>query len=257
MHIPFKVASCQLREIREDRSQAAEVIADYSNKAEAAGARLVCFPECYAQGYLLDPAVAWRQAMSIGSTEFHKWLQPFRNIKPMLVVGMIEQEAGSLFNTAAVIKGGVLVGRYRKQNLLSREKLFHAGSESPVFRADNFTFGIAICFDTQFPGTIAALRNQGAELIVCPANNMMGRDNAEKWKIRHNEMRGERCRETGLWLVSSDVTGTMGDCVGLGPTCVLDPDGHVIAQVPLGQEGIVTVEIPRWQTEQGQSRSQP
>lgn len=97
----------------------------------------------------------------------------------MLVVGMIEKEAGSLFNTAAVIEGGVLVGKYRKQNLLSREKHFHAGSESPVFRAGDLTFGIAICYDTQFLSTIAALRDQGAKLIVCPANNLTRRDNAE------------------------------------------------------------------------------
>ena len=245
MLIPFKVATCQVHEIRGDPSQTAEIIVDFSRKAEVADARLICFPECYAQGYLLDPGEAWQQAMAFGSTEFHSWLQHFRNVKPMLVVGMIETEAGSLFNTAAVIEGGVLVGKYRKQNLLSGEKLFHAGSESPVFRADDFTFGIAICYDTQFSGTIAALRNQGAELIVCPANNMMRRDIAEKWKNRHNEMRGERCRETGLWLVSSDVTGTRGDCVGLGPTCVLDPEGQVVAQVPLEQEGLITVDIPR------------
>ena len=245
MSIPFKVASCQLREIMGNLSQAADVIADYGTKAEVAGARLVCFPECFAQGYVLDTEVACRQALSFSSIEFHAWLQRFRKVKPMFVVGMIEKDAGMLFNTAAVIEGGVLVGKYRKRNLLSGEKLFHSGRESPVFRADDFTFGIAICYDTQFPGTIAELRNQGAELIVCPANNMLPRENAEKWKGQHNLMRGERCRETGLWLVSSDVTGTRGDCVGLGPTCVLDPEGRVVAQVPLEQEGFITVEIPR------------
>ena len=48
------------------------------------------------------------------------------------------------------------------------------GSPSFVFVAAGLTFGINICYDTAFPETAAPLARQGADLIVCPANNMMG-----------------------------------------------------------------------------------
>ena len=48
-----------------------------------------------------------------------------------------------------------------------------------------------------------------------------------------------------MWLVSADVTGVRNpDRIGLGPTCVMDPSGTVVAQVPLGSPGMVTAQIP-------------
>jgi predicted amidohydrolase len=52
-----------------------------------------------------------------------------------------------------------------------------------------------------------------------------------------------RVRETGLWLASADVCGDRGDRLGLGPTCVLDPTGRVVTQVPPGLEGLAVAEI--------------
>jgi 5-aminopentanamidase len=80
-------------------------------------------------------------------------------------------------------------------------------------------------------------------VIVCPANNMLRRANAEQWKQRHNEIRLQRVRETGLWLVSADVTGASEARIGYGPTAVLHPSGHVCAQVPLLTTGMVIADI--------------
>jgi hypothetical protein len=72
-----------------------------------------------------------------------------------------------------------------------------------------------------------------ASLIVYPANNMCRRKTAEALKDVHNSVRGERCRETGLWLVSADVTGERDGRISWGPTAVLNPAGEVAAQLPL------------------------
>ena len=101
-----------------------------------------------------------------------------------------------------------------------------------------------ICFDTNFPAAAAALRDSGAMLIVCPANNMMPADRAAIWKDRHNAIRGDRCRETGLWLSSADVTGTRDGRVAWGPTAVLDPTGEVAAQLPLDTSGLLLFDLP-------------
>ena len=76
------------------------------------------------------------------------------------------------------------------------------------------------------------------------SNNMMPRDKAEIFRERHNSVRGERCRETGLWLISSDVTGERDGRIAWGPTAVLNPEGQVVAQLPLEEPGLLVFDFP-------------
>ena len=162
----------------------------------------------------------------------------------MLVVGLIEADHSCLFNTAVVIWQGALVGRYRKQHLLAGEGIFQAGAGCPTFEVGGLRFGINICYDNNFLDTAQQVAAQGASLIVCPANNMMRRESATLFKDQHNATRGARCRETGLWLISSDVTGERDGRVAWGPTAVLDPTGAVVAQLPLEEPGMLVFDLP-------------
>lgn len=72
---------------------------------------------------------------------------------------------------------------------------------------------------------------------------MHRRKTAKALKNLHNSVRGERCRETGLWLVSADVTGERDGRISWGPTAVLDPAGEVVAQLPLEKAGLLVVDI--------------
>jgi predicted amidohydrolase len=161
-----------------------------------------------------------------------------------LVIGLIEAQDGRLFNTAVVVDSGVLVGCYRKTHLLGGEKLFDAGSDCPLFAAGGLRFGVNICYDTNFPEAARKVAASGAGLIVCPANNMLPRATAETFKDIHNAVRGERCRETGLWLISADVIGERDGRIGWGPTAVLNPAGEVVAQLPLESPGLLVFDIP-------------
>src|SRR6202000_486397 len=104
-----------------------------------------------------------------------------------------------------------VAGRYRKRHLLGGERCFRAGDAAPVFEVQGLRFGINICFDTNFADAAADVAQQGAALLLCPANNMMPLAIAAEWKDRHNAVRAERCRETGTWLRSADVPGGRGD----------------------------------------------
>jgi predicted amidohydrolase len=212
-------------------------MATYAGQAADEGACLVCFPECYLQGYLTDAHAARRHAIDLSAAAFAAVLRRLADAKPTLVFGLIEADGGLLFNTVVVVESGRLIGRYRKTHLLAGEGIFRPGAAYPVFNAAGLNFGINICSDTQMAEPAAAVARQGAKLICCPANNMMRREKAQQWKDRHNETRAQRARETGLWLISSDVTGERGDCVALGPTAVIDPSGCVVAQVPLREIG--------------------
>ncbi len=81
-------------------------------------------------------------------------------------------------------------------------------------------------------------------MLLVPAQNMMRREKALWWQHRHNEIRACRARETGMWLVSADVTGQRDNSrIGLGPTCAINPAGQVVTQVPTGTTGMIIAEI--------------
>jgi predicted amidohydrolase len=171
-------------------------------------------------------------------------LNRFPNTGPMIVMGLIELDEGRLFNTAIVVDHRAVIGRYRKVHLLGGERIFDAGSESPVFEVAGLRFGINIRHDTNFPEAARKVADLGASLIVCPANNMCRRKTAEALRNVHNSVRGERCRETGPWLVSADVTGVRDERISWGPTAVLNPAGEVVAQLPLEETGLLVFDIP-------------
>jgi predicted amidohydrolase len=241
----IRIAAAQTVEFREDITAALNYASDVAACAENQGAELLCFPEGFLQGYLTDETLARRNALDLGSPAFEAVLNRLPRTGPMVVMGMIEVDNGQLFNTAIVVHRRTLIGRYRKAHLLGGEKIFKAGNGCPIFGIAGLRFGINICYDTNFPEAARKIANLGASLIVCPANNMHRRMTAEKLKDMHNLARGERCRETGLWLVSADVTGERDGLISWGPTAVLNPAGEVVAQLPFEKTGLLVFDLPQ------------
>jgi predicted amidohydrolase len=239
-----RIASAQTPDFRDDVPAALDHLVAVAAEAEAAGAALVAFPEGYLQGYLLADADVRRVALDLASCAFDAVLARFPRTGPTIVVGLIERADGRFFNTAIVVRRGTLIGRYRKMHLLAAERAFTPGTEVPVFTADGLRFAIAICYDTNFPAAARRAAAAGAVLLVCCANNMMAPGQAETYRDVHNRVRADRCRETGLWLVSSDVAGARDGKVSLGPSAVLAPTGAVVAELPLGRPGLLCYDLP-------------
>ena len=240
-----RIAAAQTVEFREDVEEALNCVADVAARAKTEGASLLCFPECFLSGYLTDETPARRNALDLASPAFEAVLNRLPKTGPMIVMGLIEVEDARLFNTAIVVDHGVLIGRHRKVHLLSSEQIFSAGSDSQTFEIAGMRFGINICYETNFPEAAQKVADLGASLILCPANNMHRRKAAEALKNVHKSVRGERCRETGLWLVSADVTGDRDGRISWGPTAVLNPAGEIVAQLPLEKAGLLVFDIPR------------
>jgi predicted amidohydrolase len=240
-----RIAAAQTVEFREDIEAALNCVAVVAARAESEGASLLCFPEGFLQGYLTDEAPARRSALNLASPAFAAVLDRLPKTGPTIVMGLIEEEKGRLFNAAIVVDHGALIGRYRKVHLLIGEQIFNPGTDSYVFEiAGLLRFGINICYETNFPEATRKVADLGASLIVCPAKNMCRRKTAEALKDVHNFARGERCRETGLWLVSADVTGQRDGRISWRPTAVLNPAGDVVAQLPLEKTGLLVFDIP-------------
>jgi len=240
----LRVGACQTPEILGDLDQALRVIEAFAAQADAQGVQLLLFPECFLQGYLVQEEHLREHALRLDAGPFAAVLRRLARIEQTLVLGVIEEAAGRYFNTAAVITRGQLVGRYRKTHLLPGETLFEAGDAYPTFELHGVRFGINICSDTQFAEAAAPVAAQGARLLLVPAQNMMRRAAALEWKDRHHSLRTDRVRETGMWLVSADVTGERDEHrVGWGPTSVISPGAEVVAQMPLMTTGMVVADI--------------
>lgn len=238
-----KVAVCQVPDIRENIDASLKWIEKFTKQAEKRSVSLICFPECFLQGYLTVEPLAKKYAVDLVSATFKTMLQRLAKYTPTIVFGLIEQDDANLFNTAVVIKNGKLIGRHRKTHLLDGEQIFKAGSKYPVFQINGLKFGINICYDTQFSEAAKNLAKQGATLILCPSNNMMRYETAEKYKHLHHKMRIERVNETKVWLLSSDVTREHNGRISYGPTSAINPDGQVVKQVPLMETGMIIVDI--------------
>lgn len=240
----MRIAAAQTPEFREDVPAALAYLGAVMEQAHFERASLLCLPECFLQGYLTDGVLTRQNALDLRSPRFASLLAKLPERAPTTVVGLIEAEGDDLYNTAVVIFRRSLVGRYRKRYLVEGERCFRPGGEAETFDLEGLRFGINICFDTNFADAAFSVARQGASLLLCPANNMMRRQAAIEWKDRHNAVRGERCRETGLWLMSSDVTGTREGRVAWGPTAILNPAGEVVVQLPLDAPGLLVFDMP-------------
>jgi predicted amidohydrolase len=237
----MKIGTCQTPEILGDVDAAVETILDFARPADV---DLLLFPECFLPGYLVTEQHVREQAWALDSPQFAGVLKRLAGIRPTIVVGLIEADGDDYFNTAAVIEDGRLIGRYRKTHLTAGESVFTPGDGYPVFACAGVRFGINICYDLQFAEAAAGVAAAGAQVLLVPAQNMMGLEKAAYWEHRHNEIRGLRARETGLWIAQADVTGRRGDArIGLGPTGFLNPAGEVTAQVAAGATGMVTADF--------------
>ncbi|WP_198664454.1 carbon-nitrogen hydrolase family protein [Jiangella endophytica] len=244
MRATLRIGSCQTPEFLGDVESALRWIEAAATAPAADAVDLLLFPECFLQGYLADEPHVRRHALAVDSPRFGSVLKRLGPLAPTLVFGLIERDGRRYFNSAVVVSRGRLAGVYRKTHLVPGESVFHAGDAYPTFELRGVRFGLNICYDTRFAEAAARVADQGARALLVPAQNMMRRPAAEDWKDRHHAIRAERARETGLWLVSADVTGARDEHrVGLGPTSVIDPRGEVVAQVPPLTTGMVVADV--------------
>ncbi|PXX35307.1 carbon-nitrogen hydrolase family protein [Undibacterium pigrum] len=203
---------------------------------------LAIFPESYLPGYSSDAASIAQRALATDGAAFQQMLSDLSAFETDIIVGFFEQAATGICNSAAVIRQGKLLGTYAKQ--YPNERGVVAGTASPVFDRAGFCFGINICNDANYPECAMALRQQGAGLLCYPLNNMLAPATAEKWRSKSLDNLRQRAIDTGCWVVSSDVVGIHEDKISHGCTCIVAPDGSIVASVAEGEAGVIVFDIP-------------
>lgn len=238
----IKVAACQLLPEAEGNARKKQLQA-WLAKADAEHVDFVCFPEGFLTGYYPEEALARENALEVGDSSFCEWLDIFSKFSSTIVVGFNEQQGDQLFDSAAIVEHGKLLGIQRKHYLY--HDYFTPGTSFIPFRSKGIIFGVVICRDTIYfePSRVLAL--QGASLLFSPMCNRVLPSHPYATRPPYYSHFVARSFENQCWLVSADWIwheGISSTCPG--HSVVYDCDGKELARSQEGQEELLIYNIP-------------
>lgn len=226
-NLNITVSAYQGNALYDEIEKSITVIHDVMKWAEDNNVDILCFPECFLQGYILDESKALKVSMDLNSPKFAIILKSLYSSSTTVILGLIERDRDHLYNTAIVIEKGKLVGTYRKHFIHNKETVFTCGTDFPVFEKNGIKYGINICYDSRFPESAQALVKQGAQIIFCPLNNSLPHAKADEWRDKHLQYFVDKAKMSGCWIVSADVVEQSQTNTGFGCTCLVSPEGEV------------------------------
>lgn len=238
-----RIAAVQRAPLFDDPEAAVGVMRGDLRWAADENIDLIVFPEAFLYGYGHDAQTVERRAIALQDSSFRSLLAASAESPAVAVVGFFERRGDVIFNSAAVVQGGTLLGLYAKHH--PSEHGVTAGSSMPAFSLGPTSFSINICADANHRETAAKAAATGASILAYPLNNMLPRATAERWRTKSIENLIGRARENSVWTVSADVVGRVGDLISFGCTAIVSPDGVVEAQVPEERAGRITIDTDR------------
>lgn len=217
-------------------------------EARDAGARVVCFAECYVPGYrsparhVPAPDAAWLDAA------YARLAAAAARIGITAVIGTERIVDGAVRPTALVVDAdGTVQGWQDKVQLdPSEDTIYAPGSGRRVFTAGALTFGVVICHEGwRYPETVRFAARHGAHVVFHPhfSEAEPGTFRPDTFADTRNSFHEKavmcRAAENICWFASVNYA-TAGS-----PTtsAVSDPDGVLAAWQPYGVEGVLTVDL--------------
>ncbi len=220
-----------------------QVLAVMKRAEEQHRSPVIVFPELTLSGYppedlLLRPSIARRVDGSLrticAAMEGDAWL----------VLGYPLLEYGKLYNVAAVLHQGEVVGLYRKQCLpnyqvFDEKRYFTSGTEPCVIDIQGVPVGLSICEDIWEPEPTAQAAAAGAAVLININSSPYHRGKrGERW-----ELVGRRARECGLPIVYVNQVGGQDELVFDGGSFAVNADGVVCTAAPNFVAGEYAVQL--------------
>jgi predicted amidohydrolase len=147
-----------------------------------------------------------------------------------------ESAAGGVYNTAPLFAPrGELIAAHRKCHLytaLGEDRAFLPGGSLTVCDAGELgTVGISICFDGDFPEVARTMRRRGARIVLHPSAYERA---AESW---WDTLYPANALANGQWWILANQCGCAGSVTYLGASCIISPEGAVVAAAGRATEG--------------------
>jgi predicted amidohydrolase len=181
--------------------------------------------------------------MSAGALE--AIVAPLASATVTTIVGFTEvDDAGQLYNAAAVCQRGAVVGRYRKRHPAIRTSRYAAGTEAPLFTVDALTFGILICRDSLDADLARGMVQRGAAALLVPTNNAMPASRGGSELVTEaRELDGRRATELGAHVIRADVVGETRHLVSHGASAIVDRSGSLLSAPQPGCADLLVANI--------------
>lgn len=236
----FKIALAQFSPHIGNLESNTQKIIEQANQAKKDGADLIIFPELSIVGYpaedlLLRPSLKQRTV---------KAFEALAEIKDIVIVfGFAHQtEQNQIFNAAAVMKNGEVLGVYNKQNLpnygvFDEKRYFSAGQQHLVFEYCGHKFGILICEDIWNLSTVQQLAQLNIDTVL-----VLNSSPYEAGKPQHRiETLSKLAKQLNLNIVYTNQVGGQDDLVFDGTSFVINRQAEVVLKAESFKEQIYTV----------------
>ena len=212
-----------------------------TRETRAAGAELTIFPECALTGYCFESREeALPYAEPISGPSVKRIAAVCAESGGYVVFGMLEKDAGRLFNALALVGPQGLIASYRKIHLpyLGVDMYTDFGDEPfAVHEINGVKLGMNICYDGGFPESGRCLALMGADLIVLPTNWPPGAEPAADYAIN------TRAMENTVYYAAADRVGVERGVPFIGKSKICDPLGKTLAFADHTHEEILYADI--------------
>ncbi len=221
-----------------------KIIAACVRARDELGAHAIVFPELAVTGYPPEDLLLREYFIEQAEAALMRLCREVDGIT--LIVGYPLRADGQLYNAAAVIHGGRVTSRYRKQLLpnyavFDEKRYFEQGDQPCIADIGGIPVGITICEDIWKPGPAAQAAAAGARLLV---NLNASPFHAGKRDEREAVLQ-QRARETGLAILYVNLVGGQDELVFDGGSFVVDASGSVTQHAPPCVEDLYPVDLYR------------
>jgi predicted amidohydrolase len=241
----MKVAAYQAPLLTAGSMCALDLVQERVAWCEAEGISILCCPEAILGGLADNSENPGQFAIRTDNDRLAAVLAPLASNTVTSIVGFTElASSGEIYNTAAVFHRGRVAGLYRKLHPAIRRSVYAAGSQTPVFRAGELTFGIVVCNDSSYSEPARLMAAQGATVLFVPTNNGLPNQRACPGLVREaRNVDIARAVENRTWVIRADVAGQNGELMSYGSSGIVDPDGNVVQQAKRLSTDMLVAEI--------------
>jgi len=240
-----RLALAQLNPVVGEVFKNAEKTFEYIEKAEKNKADLILFPELFVTGYPPEDLILKPSFLKATNEALEKIVNFTRNKKVVVVIGFAELK-DDIYNSAAIIQDGKLLGTYQKMHLpnysvFDERRYFFPGRTSKVIKMGNVNIGLTICEDIWNPGEpISSLVfNGNSQLIV---NISASPFYVGKRNLRENYL-SMKAYEYHCAFAYLNMVGGQDEVVFDGSSFVVNADGKVISRLKSFEEDFEVFDI--------------
>jgi len=212
------------------------------SQARSSGIDLLTFPELAICGYPPEDLLLKPQFIEENLRSLNRVVEYSSGFT--VVIGFVDAKS-DIYNAAAVLHDGKLVGVYRKiylpnYGVFDENRYFRAGNECPVYIINGVGVGINICEDIWYEaGPATAQAYSGAEVIV---NISASPYHVGKRDFRER-MLAARALDNVVIIVHNNLVGGQDELVFDGNSMVLNEKGQVVARGKQFEEDLVVVDL--------------